>query len=1196
MASGPNFPVFNFDPNWSGVLTETLSWKTDVLSSKTGDEQRRSLLRVPRKKIEYVGLYAELDRARLDNALTGYGAHDWLLPAWWDQHRLAEDVSVNATFIPCDTTLTGLFFAGRKALIRIDRTTFEIVEIKEVVADGLVLKNGLVNKYSAANTRLYPLQQARFDVQPQIMRASDGVVTASMRFKITEPDPLASIAFRLTTSTALITNGLIARRMPAENDGIFNANSGISIGQAAMSRAMFEAANALRQSAVAETVSEADRWQQVGQSLLDGIVGAGSRTGAILRRAAPLGPGEFVLPHWLYAARGPVGDLADIGEGYELIPDEHRLRDFYASSDGAALRDFHVALAYARDNDTRGGDARMMWRLLDSGMMVTQLQNRKIPDGRAVFDLWPGLPAVLPAGAEPTGLACFSTHADGTSPNVLGVNAGNIGYNFLSRDSVGRVVFDVPNSYDYSQVAVPVPTNTPPENNGQPPETQDEVTYVLVPTVFTYSRSFSDHWRSAQSWQSADSYMMIDYTISRALESDEKIQVGVKFGNQIWTATLNGSETVVGNKHFVPRSSFVDGSGQQIQPGQEISQSFVSVTAKLAYRFVLSRMRLVPTLDREEDASPFFPGVDGFRTSGYNNLGLVVGYRGSPWIGGQTVDLWPLMAIDQPSFFTALSPSDLPSFDFQSRQIIYPFTASTGQGVVKPPYALLGEQAVAFLKAAQDKYQQDAANVSGPMAHTFVLNRPDSSEFGNVIPLSWLYKNLRSSEDVFWQLRAIEGLANFTRLVKTNKQGLVYNGQQITYNGKKVVVNNYKQDEAIIPFNEYAGWSDSYQNALNVAYKFLLWIVGSWKGPLYVTYNGQPVTYNGQPIYKFYESYLETFSTIPSYVDDPRLAPVPYSTYNVYSIALILRSALFLRQTDHPNYMFYEATMVMCWNYLERYYQRSGQMKGTWSPSINQMDWRYGEIITALAEMLKTPSFLPAEIPIADVEARLIDAIGWIETTGSQTGEPIPGMDKFYLSIPVLIRAPDEKGNMSVDVDRLTEDFDNEISIPLQSEYDPEPFNRPQHTWWIRGREQHDEFRKMLYALRGRAVAFWKPTFMRDLIPVEDLLTGSFTLRVANVGYTSNGGPRRSREHVIVFLRDGTQIFRQIVSSEEIDDRIEEVRFNTSFRRTLTPADVLRISFLDLVRMDQDGFQFAHITDTDGVSSSTTVMRSVKAA
>lgn len=189
-----SLPVFTTMPNWQGGILERLSWLTDVLSSETDAEQRRSVRRSPRRSFEAQFLRGSMhdasSRDRLDTFFAGVGPGLFLAPIWHEQVVMEEGIDMGAA---------GVTFADGEFKMREYRKG-DLVLVNDGNPDNYdLLQVGDVeeNRFSWAfppprrwpmGTRIYPLRVARFGTQaPRVLNVSDRVSRAAALFEFIEP-------------------------------------------------------------------------------------------------------------------------------------------------------------------------------------------------------------------------------------------------------------------------------------------------------------------------------------------------------------------------------------------------------------------------------------------------------------------------------------------------------------------------------------------------------------------------------------------------------------------------------------------------------------------------------------------------------------------------------------------------------------------------------------------------------------------------------------------------------------------------------------------------------------------------------------------------------------------------------------------------------------------------------------------------
>lgn len=182
--------MFNFEPDWTDGITETLSWKTDILQSTTGAEQRISRRLTPRRTFEFSLLLNGQERAEFENTLFYYGAKTWLLPIYNDVLMLNENAQAGGFELRFDSKNSSL--KSNDALYIVasyDDTAFsETVTINSIKADCVVLGAPLTHSYNKG-VRVFQVKKAVLTDPPSITRINASLYSVQVRFRICDDSP-----------------------------------------------------------------------------------------------------------------------------------------------------------------------------------------------------------------------------------------------------------------------------------------------------------------------------------------------------------------------------------------------------------------------------------------------------------------------------------------------------------------------------------------------------------------------------------------------------------------------------------------------------------------------------------------------------------------------------------------------------------------------------------------------------------------------------------------------------------------------------------------------------------------------------------------------------------------------------------------------------------------------------------------------
>lgn len=183
-------PVFAILPNWASGITERVQYLTDIPTSETGAEQRRSIRQHPRREFDASFLRAGADRAHLDAFLFGVGARKFWMPLWQEQFRPSSSVSGSTVQFPSGTLEHREFRVGDKVLLTLgDPNEFEVLTVQSLDYDTDVLT--WVTPPATAwsvGSRIIPMRRARAASQGTLSAPTSNVGASGVRFTLVDPD------------------------------------------------------------------------------------------------------------------------------------------------------------------------------------------------------------------------------------------------------------------------------------------------------------------------------------------------------------------------------------------------------------------------------------------------------------------------------------------------------------------------------------------------------------------------------------------------------------------------------------------------------------------------------------------------------------------------------------------------------------------------------------------------------------------------------------------------------------------------------------------------------------------------------------------------------------------------------------------------------------------------------------------------
>lgn len=880
----------------------------------------------------------------------------------------------------------------------------------ELRYDGLVTTGGIFHTPPTLPLRVSPGGSQLFNVTV----TPDGPLRISGALQLDFHFDVDDIITGKNGYGPMIYNGLITNAYHPEvgRGGYFHPNSGTSEGQGVMILAGFMAYEALRDT----DPQVAESYRELALSMLTAM-SEFDNNGPMLRQPIPDNPDTITLIHWLFAAKGPVQlqgvelaylvELVDgeatvpasaMGDGvvnvFKLYPADKELlypspyspvigggeiavTSFVDNPDGSMTLtasapdgDYRVVYAYYSDTTIPLGtayEAYPVWSAIPDGyaacapdtfrwfdmalakaielgvpkdaskwLKLRDALRRTVVKGQNLTDLREVIkPMPRVAVFATDGMFCYSDNPGALVPAPgSALESGWVGYNFWSRDPItGNIVGEIPLA------------------SGNPASTGESSTQI--------GRGFEDTWRQTTPYQDPDQFLLVEMGV-RQNQNISSANVGNLPNFRPYISTTReyypetryyaAADSATGGAWLwddrgemrtllFPRSAFKNSLGETFPEGGLILNFGLDLRAPvtISYSVALREMRLVSgtsanwvlanlTEARKGSKLPYFPGAIPFATNADLNAQEFVGYNGNPFHGYQLPDLWLNLAKEAALEHPSLSTDDMPTANPETGIIRFPISMQNGNGSAKPTHIALMEQQLLFLRDAADVYFRDHG-IRGPWAHTFVLNTPARFNIGGPAPHTWVYTN--DDPNTRWagyQVRVVESLADIVR----RTAGL-----------------EYAEDAHTLAKTQVVNW--------------LTWLNTAWPN-----LNGSP--YRGLP------------------TDYPESGP-PQTLYEeLHSPAIIIRACLFLKEGAPEHATLCDAIMQRCWDYMELFWNTTGEMAYTWSPQPADR-WWYGfwhaEIIWTLSVMLhESSAHVATGIPLSTVRQRLVQTSQWLDTHG----------------------------------------------------------------------------------------------------------------------------------------------------------------------------------------------------------------------
>lgn len=203
-------------------------------------------------------------------------------------------------------------------------------------------------------------------------------------------------------------------------------------------------------------------------------------------------------------------------------------------------------------------------------------------------------------------------------------------------------------------------------------------------------------------------------------------------------------------------------------------------------------------------------------------------------------------------------------------------------------------------------------------------------------------------------------------------------------------------------------------------------------------------------------------------------------------------------------------------------------------------------------------------------------------------GESVPLAAEWtggtFNGFPVLTLEPDWKDIPKLGTERDLDEIDNKVGVPKTYDRPGFGFATAQFTFVLNGRDDHFAFYRLMQAMRGKCQPCYVPTWTEDFVLAAAPVAGQSTMLVQRCGFTLSGGPRTSRDTIMLELVDGSRIYRTITNCA-ISGTNEVLVLNQPWSEAIPVSNVLRICFIRLMRLNHDTIEIEHLTDLDGTAT-----------
>ncbi|WP_420598644.1 hypothetical protein [Neptuniibacter sp.] len=185
--------VFPYSPNWAGPVKQGVEYKTNILTSRDGTEQRIALRSKPRETLGYQILLEGQDAAEFEYRMWGLQPHVLMMPCWPRQRRLSVAAVLGTNQLVLDNPTQDGIRAGDEWIL-LAGDTYEVVTLDSVSADRktLTLSDNLTLDWPKWS-KTFPAWRVQCAAEVRSSKLTSGVVKAPLLFKrLVDANPIAT--------------------------------------------------------------------------------------------------------------------------------------------------------------------------------------------------------------------------------------------------------------------------------------------------------------------------------------------------------------------------------------------------------------------------------------------------------------------------------------------------------------------------------------------------------------------------------------------------------------------------------------------------------------------------------------------------------------------------------------------------------------------------------------------------------------------------------------------------------------------------------------------------------------------------------------------------------------------------------------------------------------------------------------------
>lgn len=181
--TGTRVVMFAFEPE--APIGEVLEFKTLIIESMDGSEQRASLRKHPRQLLNFTLKLDEAQRRYFQALMFGFQPGTFGVPIWFEARELTASASLGALTIQVDTRWADFRVDGL-AMVWTDENTYDVLEVESFTETSITFSSALTHAHSLDTALVMPLRLAITEQEVEVERYQYSLDEVTVKFTVTD--------------------------------------------------------------------------------------------------------------------------------------------------------------------------------------------------------------------------------------------------------------------------------------------------------------------------------------------------------------------------------------------------------------------------------------------------------------------------------------------------------------------------------------------------------------------------------------------------------------------------------------------------------------------------------------------------------------------------------------------------------------------------------------------------------------------------------------------------------------------------------------------------------------------------------------------------------------------------------------------------------------------------------------------------